>query len=116
MLTEIIIYIALFATLFSGAFVAAFQTVDTVGYLQVQKQEIDSLYFLQANLDNLVRSNPDWETLSESMVIKALSSESLPIESFSSQILETATSTSRVLLLELGINNKMYTFSYVQEK
>ena len=122
MLIEIIVYIALFATLFSGAFSAAFQTVDAVQYLQVQKNAIDNLYFFRAELNQLVRSRPDWGNISQDTVtqlISATSSSSSPallIDSFSSEILETATSSSRVLILTIGINKKSYTFSYVQEK
>jgi type II secretory pathway pseudopilin PulG len=118
MLTEIIIYIALFAVLFSGAFSAVFQTIDEVKYLQVQKETVGDLYFLQSRLDLLVGSNPDWGVLSEDFVEQTISDFDLdlPIESFSSQIFETATSSSRVLVLTFGINKKVYTFSYVQEK
>lgn len=116
MLAEILIYTALFAALFSGAFTAAFQTIDAVGYLQVQKNTIDGLYFLQSRLDTLVRTTADWGALSEDGVIQAVSGLEVFIESFSSQIFDTATSSDRVLLLTLGINKKKYTFSYVQEK
>lgn len=116
MLTEIIIYIALFAALFSGAFTAAFQAVDTVRYLQVQKDMVDDVYFLQSRLDSFIQSNQDWADLSENVLVSSISTPSLPIESYSSQILETATSSSRVLLLTLGINKKVHTFSYVQKK
>ena len=116
MLAEILIYIALFAALFSGAFAAAFQTIDAVEYLQVQKNTIDDLYFLQSRLDSLVQSTADWGTLSEKKVVQSISSPDLAVESFSSQIFDTATSSERVLFLTLGINKKTYTFSYVQEK
>jgi hypothetical protein len=116
MLTEIIIYIALFAALFSGSFTAAFQSVEAMRYLQVQKNTVDDLYFLQSRLDSLIQSNPDWQTLSKNFVTQSVSGPELSIESFSSQIFETATSSNRVLFLTLGINKKIYTFSYVQEK
>lgn len=116
MFAEIIIYIALFAALFGGAFTAAFQTVDAVRYLQVQKDAADDLYFLQAELDYLVRSTSDWKILSEEKVIQAASGSGLSIEAFSSQVFETATSPAKVLFLTLDINKKTYTFSYVQEK
>jgi hypothetical protein len=118
MLTEIIIYIALFAILFSSVFVAAFQIIDAVEYLQVQKNTVDNLYFLRFQLDSLVQSNPNWDILSDDLIKQSISSSSpgLSIESVSSKIFETATSPSRVLFLTLGINKKSYVFSYVQEK
>jgi hypothetical protein len=117
MLTEILIYIALFATLFSGAFAAAFQTVDAVRYLQVQKDTIDGLYFLQSKLDSLVESSSNWGTLSLDDINQLIPPDGeLSIESFSSEIFDTATSSGRVLCLTLGINKKIYTFYYVQEK
>ena len=98
MLTEIIIYIALFASLFSGAFVAAFQTVDAVQYLETQKKNIEAEYYTSARLDSLVRQSADWSSLPRA------------------QIIETATSSSRVLILTSEINQKNYDFYYVQEK
>lgn len=116
MFAEIIIYIALFTALFSSAFMAAFQTIDAVQYLQVQKNMVDDLYFLQSRLDSLVKVTPDWETLSGGVVVPLISNPRLLIGSLSSKIFETATSSSRVLFLTLSINKKIYTFSYVQEK
>lgn len=124
MLIEIIIYITLFTALFSGAFSAAFQTVDTVKYLQIQKNMFDELYFFRAKLDRLVKACPDWENISQDMVTQLISatssssnaSSTLLVDSFSSETLETATSSSRVLILTIGINKKTYTFSYVKEK
>lgn len=116
MLVEIIIYITLFAALFSGAFTATFQTVDSLRYLQVQKNKIDDLYLLQSKLNSLVQSSSDWRIISESSVRQLVLGSDLSIESFSLQILETVTSSSRVLFLTIGFNKKIYTFSYVQEK
>lgn len=116
MLAEIIIYIALFVALFSGAFSVAFQTVDTMKYIQSQKNEIDELHFLSAKLDAFIRSNPDWNNLSEREVMLSISGGSSFVEFVSSQILDTATSSSRVLLLTLKINEQSYVYSYVQNK
>ena len=116
MLTEILIYIVLFATLFSSAFMSAFQTVDAVRYLQEKKSEVDSLYFLQSRLDSLVASTSNWNNLSGNIITQSVSGGELRVDFLSSQIIETATSSSRVLLLKLDINNEPYTFSYVQEK
>jgi predicted PurR-regulated permease PerM len=116
MLTEIIVYIALFAVLFSSAFGATFQIIEGIKYLQVQKETVDNLYFFQSRLNSFVQSSSDWENVSQNTVEQLISNSGLSIESFSSQIIETATSSSRVLLLTLGINKKTYTFSYVQEK
>lgn len=116
MLIEILIYIALFATLFGGAFATAFQTVDAVRYLQNQKNSLDELYFFSARLDTLVQSHPDWQNISLNTIIEVIPDSGLLIQSFSSQVSETAESSSRVLLLTFGINQKTYTFSYVQEK
>jgi len=116
MLIEIIIYITLFSALFSGAFVSAFQIVDATRYLQVQEDSISDLYFFSARLDAFVQSDIDWNTLCLDKIVQSIPDLGLSIESFSSQILETATSSSQVLLLTLGINQKTYTFSYVKEK
>jgi hypothetical protein len=116
MLTEIIIYIALFAILFSGAFSTAFQIVDVMRDLQVQKKMVDNLYFFSARLDRLVKFSSNWETISLDTITQSIPDSGLSIESFSSQIFETTTSSSRVLVLTLGINKKNYKFSYVQEK
>jgi hypothetical protein len=116
MLTEIIIYIALFALLFSSVFVTAFQTVDIVRDLQIKKNAIDNLYFFSARLDSLVQSSSDWDNLSLDAIVQSIPNSGLSIESFSSQIFETATSSGRVLRLTLGINKKVYTFFYVREK
>lgn len=116
MLIEIIIYIALFATLFSGAFATVFQTIDEARYLQVQKNTVDDLYFFSSRLDSLVMSNSNWENITLATINQSIPDSGLSIDSFSSQILEVATSSSKVLLLTFGINKKIYTFSYVQEK
>ncbi len=120
MLTEVLIYIALFAALFSGAFMSVFQTLDATKYLQDQKNSIDNLYYLQAKLDLWAKSDTDWNVLSsasiENEVSRLVSSSNLLLDSLNSQIIETGTSTNRVMLLTLGINKKIYTFSYVQEK
>lgn len=116
MLTEIIVYMGLFAVLFGGAFTATFQTIETIQHLQVQKDAVDDMYFLQARLDAFVKSSADWGNLSQDVFEKTISSPTLSIESFSSQVFETATSSSRVLFLTIGVNRKSYTFSYVQEK
>jgi hypothetical protein len=116
MLTEIIIYITLFSLLFSSAFVAVFQMIDATQYLQVKRNVVDDLYFFSARLNSFVQFNPDWGNLSLDSIVQSIPDSGLSIESSSSQIFETATSSSRVLYLTLGINKKTYTFSYVQEK
>ena len=116
MFTEILVYIALFAALFGSAFTATFQTIDTVRYLQTKKATVDNLYFFQARLDSLVQSSPDWKSISLNTIVQAVPDSGPSIESFSSQIFDTATSSSKVLLLTFGINKRIYTFLYVQEK
>ena len=117
MLIEIIIYIGLFSALFSGAFISAFQTIDAVRYLQVQKERVDSTYFLNRQLSNFVKNTSDWSDITETSVNGFLAVfNNLQVSFVSAQISDTATSTSRILLLVLEINKKNYTFSYVQEK
>ena len=114
MLTEIIVYIALFSALFSGAFATAFQTVDAIRYLQDQKNAIDGLYFLQSRLDTFIQLNSNWQNITEEAVDATVSGSELAIKFISSQIIETATSSSKVLLITLEVDKKTYTFSYVQ--
>jgi predicted PurR-regulated permease PerM len=116
MLTEVIVYIALFAILFSSVFVATIQTIDSIDYLQTKKNTVDNLYFFSSRLDSLVMSTPDWKTISLDTILQSIPDSGLSVDSFSSQISETATSSSRVLLLGFSINKNTYTFSYVQEK
>ena len=105
MLVEIIIYITLFAVLFSGAFAATFQGVDAIQHLNQNKEIIDAQSFIAGQLDTLINKNSDWrsELLAESYT-------------FSEQVTDTPTSTSKVLYITLNLNDTDYVFTYVQEK
>ena len=116
MLIEIIIYMALFATIFSGAFSATFQAVDSARYLQMQKNNLDNLYFISSKLDYYLKSKIDWSNVTEINVLESVLGTEASVYYISSQIIETATSTSRVLILNLEINSKPYIFSYEQAK
>ena len=116
MLAEIIIYITLFAALFTGAFNAAFQSMDAVRDLESKKEMLVEQYYLTLRLDAFVRSVLDWTKLSESSVLGAVSGGNLSVKFVSMQTIETATSSNRVMLLTLKINDLPKTFAYVQDK
>ena len=117
MLTEILIYIALFAFLFSGAFTCAFQATDAISYLRIQQENFDYLRTFSMELDNLVTSTSDWGVLSKSVIDNLVPiGSTMKIDSFLSEILDTSTSFGKVLFLNIEINKKTYTFYYAKEK
>ena len=117
MLTEILIYIALFAFLFSGAFTCAFQATDAISYLRIQQENFDYLRTFSMELDNLVAVTSDWGVLSKNTIENLIPIGSdMKIDSFFSEILDTSTSSSKVLLLTVGVTTKTSTFYYAKEK
>ena len=63
MLLEIIIYITLFAALFSGAFAATFQSIDALHHLEEKKEVLNSKYFLMVRLNSWLEGSHDWQVL-----------------------------------------------------
>lgn len=122
MLTEVIIYISLFSLLFSSAFMAAFQSLDVVQYLNQKKDAAVAQNFLTRQLDGLVNSDPGWATVfdgtlqSELLTIANGSSSPITFGNFSAQVLTTSTSSEKVLEISFISNNENYIFYYVQEK
>ena len=65
MLADMIMYIALFAALFSGSFSAIFQNLDAVHYLAQKEEVIDARSFLAARLDFWLQNSHSWLILAE---------------------------------------------------
>lgn len=140
MLIEIIVYLGLFALIFTGAFGAAFETVDTLHILEQKQEILEAKSFLQNKLDFWLEESTDWVVGNDGVLsfnkkselsdkhflflknnrlyidAEPLSSTELFIKNFSVILSDSATSSAVVLSVKIDISTDSYVFSYYEEK